>query len=110
MYEGFGLPAVEAMACGIPLISSDGGALAEVVGDAALVVPAGDAPALASAIQELLENPEHRAKLGRYGRERAEREFSWQVCAQRLVGHYRSVIQSTTAKPCFQSASREPPC
>ena len=110
MYEGFGLPAVEAMACGIPLISSDGGALAEVVGDAALVVPAGDAPALASAIQELLENPKHRAKLGRYGRERAEREFSWQVCAQRLVGHYRSVIQSTTAKPCFQSASREPPC
>lgn len=99
LYEGFGLPAVEAMACGIPLISSDGGALGEVAGDAALVVPAGDVAALAAAIQELLENPERREELGRLGRARAEREFSWQVCAQRLVAHYRSVIESTAQHP-----------
>ena len=99
LYEGFGLPAVEAMACGIPLISSDGGALGEVAGNAALVVPAGDVAALAAAIQELLENPERREELSRLGRARAEGEFSWQVCAQRLVAHYRSVIESTAQHP-----------
>ena len=99
LYEGFGLPAVEAMACGIPLISSDGGALGEVAGDAALVVPAGDVAALAAAIQELLENPARREELGRLGRARAERKFSWQACAQRLVAHYRSVIESTNQHP-----------
>ncbi len=110
LYEGFGLPAVEAMACGIPLISSDGGALGEVAGDAALVVPAGDVAALAAAIQELLENPERREELGRLGRARAEREFSWQVCAQRLVAHYRSVIESTTQHPRAAQESRSSRC
>jgi len=110
LYEGFGLPAVEAMACGIPLISSDGGALGEVAGDAALVVPAGDVAALAAAIQELLENPERREELGRLGRARAEREFSWQVCAQRLVAHYRSVIESTTQYPCAAKESGPSRC
>ena len=92
LYEGFGLPAVEAMACGIPLVVSDGGALPEVVGDAALVVPAGDAPALANAIGALLDDPEACAVLGEQARDRCVSEFSWDVCAARLVDHYRDAI------------------
>ena len=59
-YEGFGLPAAEAMACGVPVVATDGGALPEVVGDAGLVVPAKDAKALAGAMGRLLADPELR--------------------------------------------------
>jgi glycosyltransferase involved in cell wall biosynthesis len=92
LYEGFGLPAVEAMACGIPLVCSDGGALAEVVGDAARVVPAGNISALTAALADLLDNVAAREELGQRGRSRAQSEFSWQVCAQRLTAYYQSVI------------------
>ena len=92
LYEGFGLPAVEAMACGIPLICSDGGALAEVVGDAARVVPAGNISALTAALADLLENVAAREELSQRGRARAQSEFSWQVCAQRLTAYYQSVM------------------
>ena len=56
-FEGFGFPAAEAMACGAPVVASDGGALPEVVGDAGLVVPAGDAAAFAAAIASMLDDP-----------------------------------------------------
>lgn len=95
LYEGFGLPAVEAMACGMPLITSDGGALPEVVGDAATVVPAGNAPALAEAIRTLLDNPGLRQAMGDRARARALREFSWVVCAERLVQHYERAIAAS---------------
>lgn len=93
LYEGFGLPAVEAMACGIPLVSSDGGALAEVVADGGQVVPAGDVDAMTHALDALLGDEGARRELGSRGRERAERFFSWDVCAQRLVDYYRERLE-----------------
>ncbi|WP_237058571.1 glycosyltransferase family 4 protein [Microbulbifer sediminum] len=94
LYEGFGLPAGEAMACGTPVISSDGGALPEVVGDAGLLVPAGDSEALATAITELLGDPTLRADLSKRGRVRIEREFSWRHVAVCLVEYYRGIISA----------------
>ncbi|WP_295797893.1 glycosyltransferase family 4 protein [uncultured Microbulbifer sp.] len=92
LYEGFGLPAGEAMACGVPVISSDGGALPEVVGDAGIVVPAGDSGALSRAIDRLLGNAELSKALARKGRERIEQEFSWARAAQHLGNYYRRII------------------
>ncbi|WP_346836762.1 glycosyltransferase family 4 protein [Microbulbifer sp. SAOS-129_SWC] len=92
LYEGFGLPAGEAMACGAPVISSDGGALPEVVGDAGVVVPAGDSAALAGALQKLLDDPALRAELGERGRARILAQFSWRLAAERLVDYYRRVL------------------
>ena len=99
LYEGFGLPAGEAMACGAPVISSDGGALPEVVGDAGIVVPAGDSAALASALGELLADPSRRATLGAKGRARIEQAFSWRLAAERLVEYYREVLGKSAQPP-----------
>ena len=92
LYEGFGLPAVEAMAAGIPLVSTDGGALAEVVGDGGLQVPAGDIQALADAIDRVLIDPELAQALAQRGLERARRQFCWSVCASQMVDLYRASI------------------
>ncbi|TLM77649.1 glycosyltransferase family 4 protein [Microbulbifer harenosus] len=97
LYEGFGLPAGEAMACGVPVISSDGGALPEVVGDAGLVVPAGDSGALARGIERLLSDPSLRAEMAKAGRRRIEEQFSWQVAAKSLVSYYRDIIGAAAA-------------
>lgn len=97
LYEGFGLPAGEAMACGVPVISSDGGALPEVVGAAGIVVPAGDSAALSRAIERLLCDAELANTLGRLGRERIEQEFSWRKAAEHLTGYYRHIIQQQGA-------------
>ena len=92
LYEGFGLPAGEAMACGVPVVSSDGGALPEVVGDAGIVVPAGDSGALSRAIDRLLSDEVLRESLACKGRERILQEFSWSRAAQHLTSYYRHVI------------------
>jgi glycosyltransferase involved in cell wall biosynthesis len=92
LYEGFGLPAGEAMACEAPVVSSDGGALPEVVGDAGIIVPAGDSQALAVAITDLLNNPGRRKQLGKAGRERILKSFCWEVCAHRFTDYYQSML------------------
>ncbi len=94
VYEGFGLPAGEAMACGVPVVSSDGGALPEVVGDAGVVVPARDDQALAAGIGELLANPQRRAQLGQAGRERILEQFCWGVCARQMSDYYEQVLRA----------------
>jgi len=91
-YEGFGLPAGEAMACSTPLVSTDGGALPEVVGDAGIIVPARDPDALASAIGSLLEDPDARARLGSRGRQRILQQFSWDRAASALADLYRRIM------------------
>ena len=72
VYEGFGLPAGEAMACAVPVISTTGGALPEVVGDAGILVPPADHEALAAAITGLLDDPERATALGEKGFKRVQ--------------------------------------
>lgn len=93
LYEGFSLPAVEAMSSGVPLVATTGGALPEVVGiggDTARLVPPGDAGALAGAIVSLLEDPDERARLGAAGQARALERFTWRACAEATVEVYRA--------------------
>ncbi|WP_439101723.1 glycosyltransferase family 4 protein [Congregibacter sp.] len=92
IYEGFGLPAGEAMACGVPVVSTDGGALPEIVADAGVIVPSANAEALAGAIAALLEDPAQRERLAHAGRERILDTFSWSVCGEQMVRYYRGVI------------------
>ncbi|MCP3901611.1 MAG: glycosyltransferase family 4 protein [Desulfobacteraceae bacterium] len=92
LYEGFGLPAGEAMACRIPLICTTGGALPEVTGDAAKLVPPGDSKALEDAIIELLDDPEQREKLADAGYKRILKDFTWKNTAIKTVEAYREVI------------------
>jgi glycosyltransferase involved in cell wall biosynthesis len=88
LYEGFGLPPLEAMACGRPVVCSNTSSLPEVVGDAGLLVSPYDVEGLADAVQGLLENPELRAQLGGIGYDRAKR-FTWQASAERMLEIYR---------------------
>jgi glycosyltransferase involved in cell wall biosynthesis len=92
VYEGFGLPAGEAMACGVPVVSTDGGALPEVVGDAGLIVPAKNVDALVGAIDTLLKDPQLRDTLGARGKQRIEENFCWRVCARQMTAYYRQVL------------------
>lgn len=94
LYEGFGLPAGEAMSSGVPVVSTSGGALPEVVGDAGQIVPPGDADALADAIADLFENPEKRETLGAAGRQRIIEKFSWDVAARQMTRYYHQVLQN----------------
>jgi glycosyltransferase involved in cell wall biosynthesis len=92
VYEGFGLPAGEAMACGVPIVSTDGGALPEVVGDAGVIVPTRDVDALAAAIDGLLRDPARRDDLGARAKARIERHFCWHVCAGQMTDYYHQVL------------------
>lgn len=94
LYEGFGMPAGEAMACGVPVISTTGGALPEVVGDAGILVPPGDVPALRQAILALLADPEKRRQLGAAGIVRVRNSLTWRHAAQKTVEAYREVIDA----------------
>ena len=100
LYEGFGLPAVEAMACGTPVVASAAGALPEVmaVGDAGTLVPPADAEALAKAIAELLAAPEARARLSARARPRIEAAFSWPRVAEATASVYREIVEARRAR------------
>jgi len=92
VYEGFGLPAGEAMACAVPVVSTDGGALPEVVGDAGIVVPAKSVDGLVEAIDSLLRDSLKRDELGARGRQRILETFCWDVCAKQMVNYYERVL------------------
>lgn len=93
VYEGFGLPAGEAMACRVPVISTSGGALPEVVGDAGIIVPPENPAALAQAIVKIFDNPGLARELGQKGYERVHRHFTWEKAARKTVEVYREVIR-----------------
>jgi len=97
LYEGFGFPAAEAMACELPLIASDGGALPEVVGnhmETGYVVKSRDPYSLAEAIDYLLLNPEERKKMGKAARKRITEVFTWENAAREMEKVYREVIDA----------------
>jgi len=100
LYEGFGLPAAEAMACETPVVATATGALPEVVGGdgAGILVPPKDPKALAAAIWKILADPAGRRKMGQLGRRRVEELFSWGKVAERTVNVYRELIESHSAK------------
>ena len=95
LYEGFSLPAIEAMSTGICLVATTGGALPEVTGtdnDTVLSCPAGDAEALAASIRRGLDNADLRNRIGAAGRTRVVERWSWKHCAQLTVDQYREVL------------------
>jgi len=95
LYEGFSLPAIEAMCSGTPLVATDGGALPEVTGadgETVLQCPAGDADALAAAIVRGLDDPDLRARIGTAGRQRVLDRWTWTKCAEQTVEQYRDVL------------------
>jgi glycosyltransferase involved in cell wall biosynthesis len=92
VYEGFGLPVGEAMACAVPVISTTGGALPEVVGDAGILVPPADPDALAHAILRILEQPQLAQGLGQAGYRRVQQHFTWKKAAEKTVAVYREAI------------------
>jgi len=94
LYEGFGLPAAEAMACNTPVVVTSAGALPEVVGDCGVIVPPRDAVALKEGIVRLLNNKALREELGKKGRKRVEDNFAWPVAAKNTLAVYHDVIQS----------------
>ena len=95
LYEGFSLPAIEAMATGTCLVATTGGALPEVTGvdnDTVLSCPAGDAEALAATIRRGLDSKELRDRIGAAGRARVVERWSWRHCAALTVDQYKEVL------------------
>ncbi|MFH8218720.1 glycosyltransferase family 4 protein [Streptomyces sp. NPDC018057] len=111
LYEGFSLPAAEAMATGTPLLATTGGAIPEVAGrdgETCLAVPPGDAGALAAGLVRLLGDPGLRARLGAAGRARVLRHFTWARAAEGTVARYREAI-ADSARPAGAAVRRPAP-
>ena len=92
LFEGFGLPPLEAMACGTPVVTSQGGAIPVVVGKAALTVPAGDPDALRDAIERVLGDDELRASLTKKGK-RHVKKYTWKKTAEKYLELYRELTE-----------------
>ena len=103
LYEGFGLPILEAMSCACPVITSSGGSLAEVAGDGALVFDPKDSQGMAQAIALLLTNSEERERWRKRASARAA-QFSWRKAAEQTIATYRQVLDPAAAE------SRGVPC
>jgi glycosyltransferase involved in cell wall biosynthesis len=101
LYEGFGLPAAEAMSSGRPVIATTGGAFPEVIdhGETGWLVPPGDAPALADAIRMLMDAPALRERLGRAGREAILERFNWRKAAEETLAVYEELLGARRAEP-----------
>lgn len=100
LYEGFGLPAAEAMACGTPVVVTRAGALPEVVDDSCgIIVDPGNAGALTDAILQLLDDPETRARMGKNGRKKTVERFSWPIAARNTLDVYKDVINAYRSAP-----------
>jgi glycosyltransferase involved in cell wall biosynthesis len=93
LYEGFGLPVLEAMACGAPVITSNRSSLPEVVGDAGLLVDPENESALAEALIVILSNEARRQKMSRRGISQAAR-FSWEEAARKTLKVYREASEN----------------
>lgn len=93
-YEGFGLPAAEAMSCGAPVVSTTAGALPEIVGNAGILVPPADSKSLVNAIKGLIENPHRLRELSILGRKRILEQFSWKDAARKTADVYSEAIDS----------------
>jgi glycosyltransferase involved in cell wall biosynthesis len=91
-YEGFGLPALEALACGTPVVAADLPALREVLGDQAELVPPGDPAALAGALARVLDDPG--GEPARTARRTRAAGFTWETCAQATLSAYRLALES----------------
>ena len=107
LYEGFSLPAIEAMACGTPLLATTGGALPEVVGTdgtTGMLVPPGDPSALADALLRLLDDDRLRARLGAAGRARVLDRFTWRRTAEGTADEYRALLEMGPAASARRSA------
>ena len=94
VYEGFGLPAAEAMACGVPVVATRAGALPEIVDHGAngILVPPADARALAEAIRQLLLDGALRKRMGEQGRRKIEQRFSWRDAALKTLAVYEEML------------------
>ncbi|SDF04426.1 Glycosyltransferase involved in cell wall bisynthesis [Blastococcus aurantiacus] len=100
LYEGFSLPAIEAMACGAPLVTTDAGALPEVVGTkAGLRVKAGDVGELTAALKLVLDSPSLGEQLGRAGRRRVLDTYTWRATAERTAAWYAQTLERK-GRPC----------
>ena len=97
LYEGFGLPILEAMSCACPVITSSGGSLAEVAGDGALIFDPKDSRGMSQAIALLLTNREKRERWRKRALARAA-EFSWRKAAEQTIAAYRQVLDPLAAK------------
>jgi glycosyltransferase involved in cell wall biosynthesis len=97
LFEGFGLPVVEAMACGTPVVTSRGSSLEEVAGDAALLVDPHDERSIAETVIRILADPELRSRLSQAGVTRSD-QFSFRNAAQQTVGVYERVLGEVSAE------------
>jgi glycosyltransferase involved in cell wall biosynthesis len=94
-FEGFGIPPLEAMACGAPTITSDTSSLPEVVGDAAILVNPHDVDALSQAITRLIDNEGLREELRQKGFQRVQ-NFSWPLTARKMLAVYQRLYEGAT--------------
>jgi glycosyltransferase involved in cell wall biosynthesis len=92
LYEGFGFPVAEAMACGVPVVTSAVSSLPEIAGEGALFVDPRSVSDIRSALETVLSTPTLRQKLGQSGARRAQQLFRWSTCAQHSLKFFRKVI------------------